>query len=272
MDSPEPAHSNALEIVGDDPWMGLRRLTPARIALGRTGGSLRTSARLEFQLAHAKARDAVHAPFDVERLQQQLRAGGIETTSLTTAAVDRATYLLRPDLGRRLSEGAWELLKKEAVRWGKRDLVIIVSDGLTAKAAEMHAVATIEPLWRELTSEGWTIYPILVVSQARVKLQDQIGETLGAKLSLMLLGERPGLTASDSLGAYFTFRPKASCTDVDRNCVSNIRIGSLPPALAAQKISRLLKESLCREISGVALKESVSAITSGSGYIPMDGC
>ena len=241
-----------------DTWQHLRQFTAARIALGRTGGSQRTESVLDFRLSHARARDAVHSPFDADTLEQTMRSRGLFTFRLSTAAADRRTYLIRPDLGRRLDDPSRKLLFANSTTWGRRDLAIIVSDGLAAQAAKQHAIATLLPLVGHLITDGWTLYPIFVVPFSRVKLQDEIGELLGARHTLMLLGERPGLGSPDSLGAYFTFTPRAACTDADRNCISNIRPEGLPPVAAADKLTRLLCESARLGLSGVALKDTGS--------------
>jgi len=237
-------------------WRFLRQHTAARIALGRTGGSQRTDSVLDFRLSHARARDAVHSPFDADTLEQSMRSRGLFTFRLSTAAADRRMYLIRPDLGRRLDDYSRKLIFANTATWSRRDLAIIVSDGLAAQAAEQHAIDLLLPLVGHLITDGWTLYPIFVVPFARVKLQDEIGELLGARHTLMLLGERPGLGSPDSLGAYFTFNPRAACTDADRNCISNIRPEGLPPVVAADKLARLLTESARLCISGVALKDS----------------
>ncbi len=246
------------ELTISNPWSHLRQYTAARIAIGRTGGSQPTSAVLDFRLSHARARDAVHAPFDFATLATQLNAADIPTQFLSTAVPDRTTYLLRPDLGRYLDPASREILQPS-----QPDLVLIVSDGLSAAAAENHAAATLIPLFQILRLAAWTIAPVLIVPLARVKVQDEIGSALGAKFSLMLLGERPGLGTPDSLGAYFTANPHPSRTDADRNCVSNIRPDGIPPAEAAHKLAWLLKESLRLGLSGVNLKDNqVGTITS----------
>jgi len=239
-----------------DSWKHLRQFTAARIALGHTGGSQRTESVLDFRLSHARARDAVHSHFDADALEPAMRARGLFTFRLDTAATDRRTYLLRPDLGRKLDNSSRQRLFAQASSWGHRDLAIIVSDGLAAQAAEHHASDILAPLVSQLISNGWSLFPIFVVPFARVKLQDEIGELLGARHTLMLLGERPGLGSPDSLGAYFTFNPRAECTDADRNCISNIRPEGLPPIDAAEKLARLLHESARLGLSGVALKDS----------------
>lgn len=232
-----------------DPWHVLRKHTAARIGLGRTGGSQRTDSLLDFRLDHARARDAVRKDFDADRVVRDLGPG---TRRLTTAAPDRLTYLLRPDLGRRLAPESRRELEAYRDGAGKRDLAILVSDGLSALAAERHAapvVAALQPLL-----EGWLIHPVFVAPFARVKLQDEVGELLGARHTLILLGERPGLGAPDSLGAYFTYLPRADRTDADRNCVSNIRPEGLPPDEAAAVLAGLLAASARQGVSGVALK------------------
>ena len=239
-----------------DSWQHLRQHTAARIALGHTGGSQCTESVLDFRLSHARARDAVHSPFDADMFGQKLRTQGLDTFHLATAASDRRTYLIRPDLGRKLDGHSQQKILVNATLWGKRDLAIIVSDGLAAQAAEHHATDTLAHLVPFLQAGGWSLFPIFVVPFARVKLQDEIGELLGARHTLILLGERPGLGSPDSLGAYFTFNPRTECTDADRNCISNIRPEGLPPVAAADKLARLLTESARLGLSGVALKDS----------------
>lgn len=217
-----------------DSWTGLRELTAARIALGRAGHSLPTHQLLAFQLAHARARDAVHQP---------LRDW---VPTLHSAARDRAEYLRRPDLGRRLSA---ESARK--VERGHCDAVIIVADGLSATAADRHARAVIDALLPLL--EGWRIAPLCVVAQARVAVSDQIGQRIGAALALILIGERPGLSSPDSLGAYLTWSPRIGRTDAERNCVSNIRPEGLAPALAARRIAALMHAARDRRLTGVKL-------------------
>jgi ethanolamine ammonia-lyase small subunit len=242
--------------VTPDVWTHLRQFTSARIALGRCGGSQPTHAVLDFRASHARARDAVVASFDPRRVVEPLRTAGIDTEILATAAADRRTYLLRPDLGRQLAAESREKLAQLAVRVAGPDLVIIVSDGLAAAAAERHAAATLFPLLAELKNAKWKIGPVLVVPFARVKVQDEIGAALRARYSLILLGERPGLGAPDSLGAYFTAAPAPERTDADRNCISNIRPEGLPPAQAAAKLAWLLGESARTGLHGIHLKDN----------------
>jgi ethanolamine ammonia-lyase small subunit len=238
-----------------DSWHGLGRFTPARIALGRTGGSQRTEAVLDFRLSHARARDAVWQAFHPEELAAKFRLAGLETRLLATAAASRSSYLIRPDLGRALAPESRLSLADGAAGWGIRDLAVVVSDGLSALAAERHALPTLEFLVPLLAVAGWTLYPVFIVPFGRVKLQDEVGEIIGARLSLMLLGERPGLGSPDSLGAYFTYQPRSGRTDADRNCVSNIRPGGISPADAARKLAHLLNDSRRLGLGGVSLKD-----------------
>jgi ethanolamine ammonia-lyase small subunit len=237
-----------------DPWFALSRFTAARIALGRAGGSVRTDALLAFRLAHARAKDAVELAFDAQVLADQLRAAQLESFRLHTRALDRRSFLLRPDLGRTLQAESRAELEENRRHWGARDLCIVVSDGLSALAAERQVAPLLSSLLPLLTQKGVSLYPILIAPFARVKLADEVGEALGARFSLVLLGERPGLSSPDSLGAYLTFQPRSACTDADRNCISNIRAEGLPCPAAARGIAELLSESARLETSGVALK------------------
>jgi ethanolamine ammonia-lyase small subunit len=237
-----------------DPWHRLRQLTPARIALGRAGGSLPTRELLDFQLAHALARDAVHQPFDTAQLARDLDGLGQPIIHLTTAVTDRQTYLLRPDLGRTLSEDSRQRLAALPKADGV-DLSITLSDGLSALAAQRQIPSLLAQFLPLLRSGGFTLAPLTIVPFARVALQDPIGQALGARVSLILLGERPGLGSPDSLGGYLVFNPRPGNTDANRNCVSNIRPEGLPPPAAAELLHYLLTQSLRRQLSGIGLKD-----------------
>jgi len=227
-----------------DPFARLRALTSARIGLGRAGQGLPTAPMLDFQLAHARACDAVHAVLDVEQLRARI---GSPCVTVHSAAQDRAAYLQNPDLGRRLADGT-SLDRLDC------DLAIVVGDGLSATAVAAHAPAVIAALVARL--EGWSIGPVLIAEQARVAIGDPIGEAMGAHAVLVLIGERPGLSSSDSLGAYLTWAPIVGRRDNERNCVSNIRDpGGLPPAQAAAKIAWLLCEARRLGLTGTALKD-----------------
>lgn len=244
--------------IQPDPWRALRAHTAARIALGRSGGSLPTRAQLDFRLAHARARDAVLTEFDADTLAARLRALGAPVLVADSAAHDRAEFLQRPDLGRRLADASRAALTAHASTHPRCDLAIIVSDGLSTLAVSTQAEPVLTALLPLLQRDGWSLVPLVVARHARVALQDEIGEILRAQISLMLLGERPGLGTADSLGAYFTYAPAPGRTDADRNCISNIRSGGLAPAAAAEKLHALLIQARHRCLSGVALKDETA--------------
>ncbi len=240
-------------MVTADPYRSLRQVTSARIALGRAGCSLPTQAWLDFQSAHAAARDAVHQPFDSESLLARLEASGTSAMCLASRAADRSTYLKRPDLGRRLSQPARETLEKSASPGGC-DLVVVVSDGLSAQAAVEQAPPLLGHLIPRL--QGWSLAPLVIIPFGRVAIQDEIGQLLGARMALMLLGERPGLGSANSLGAYLTFGPRLGRTDAERNCVSNIRSQGQAADRAADTIVYLLASARTLGLSGVGLKDN----------------
>lgn len=245
-----------------NPWLELRRLTPARIALGRTGTSLPTSAQLDFQYAHAQARDAVHLPFDHAGLSSQLSERGRETLLLHSAALDRNSYLQRPDLGRKLSdESAQTLRDYAAAHPGGVDLVVVVADGLSALAVHRHTLPFLTRLEEQMSADGWSTAPVVLVEQGRVAVGDEIGELLGAKMLVMLIGERPGLSSPDSLGLYFTYNPKVGLTDAYRNCISNVRLEGLSYGMAAHRLLYLMREACRRQLSGVNLKDEAQIQT-----------
>ncbi|MBV9078812.1 MAG: ethanolamine ammonia-lyase subunit EutC [Methylobacteriaceae bacterium] len=232
-------------------WARLRRLTPARIALGRAGHALPTREVLAFALAHARARDAVAAAADLGALEAALAGYGLAAVTVESAAPDRPTYLARPDLGRRLSDVSRARLAGLPPAPGA--LALVVADGLSAPALA-HAPALVAALRERLGQRLRS--PVVLARQARVALGDEVGEVLGAEAVLILLGERPGLSAPDSLGAYLTFGPRPGRTDAERNCVSNIRPGGLPPDEAAYRIAWLVEAALTRRLTGVALKDA----------------
>jgi ethanolamine ammonia-lyase small subunit len=230
--------------------MRLRDFTPARVDLGRAGNSLPTSELLDFQLAHAKARDAVHLALDVRSLALELRQKKMDCLTLASAARDRATYLHRPDLGRRLDD---ESRARLAPLKGEYDAAFVITDGLSALAVHRHAAPLIELVLSKL---DWSIAPLMIVEQGRVAISDEIGDLLGAKLAVVFIGERPGLSSPDSLGIYLTWHPRPGRTDAERNCISNIRAEGLSYAAAAQKLIFLMNESRRLKLSGVQLKEN----------------
>ena len=240
--------------MSEDSWTHLKAFTAARIAIGRSGASIPTRERLDFQLSHARARDAVLTPFLPEELAEELKELHPSPLVIESRAHDRSTYLRRPDLGRRLSDRSREALE-EIRPQGPWDLVILVSDGLSTTAAMKQARPLLEHLLPMLITAGWNVAPLLITRHARVAVQDEAGALLNATISLMLLGERPGLGSPDSLGAYFTFRPVPGRTDAERNCVSNIRPEGLDLPAAAHKLFTLISRSRELQLSGVDLKD-----------------
>ncbi|VEF13061.1 ethanolamine ammonia-lyase small subunit [Pseudomonas fluorescens] len=245
-----------------NPWLELRRLTPARIALGRTGTSLPTQAQLDFQFAHAQARDAVHLAFDHAGLGAQLSERGRESLLLHSAAQDRNSYLQRPDLGRKLSDESAQTLRDYATAHpGGVDLVIVVADGLSALAVHRHTLPFLTRLEEQMNGDGWSLAPVVLVEQGRVAIGDEIGQLLGAQMVVMLIGERPGLSSPDSLGLYFTYAPKIGLTDAFRNCISNVRLEGLSYGMAAHRLLYLMREACRRQLSGVNLKDEAQLHT-----------
>lgn len=256
------------DLLPPDPWMVLRRHTPARIALGRAGSSLPTAEVLRFAAAHARARDAVHVALDADALARDLRAIGVAPLHVASQAGSRAEYLRRPDLGRRLRADDLQHLRNAAA--GPVDLVVVLGDGLSAPAVQQHAVPTLAAVRQALQAASAPVRwaPVVVATQARVALADDVGAALQARAALILLGERPGLSAADSLGAYLTFDPRPGRTDAERNCVSNIRPEGLPPAQAGGRLAWLLGEALRRRLSGVGLKDDSASARLGAESRP----
>ncbi len=237
----------------ENPWQHLRQLTPARIALGRAGVSLPTDAQLDFQFAHAQARDAVHLPLDCEALAAELKKHEPGCLHLRSAASDRQIYLQRPDLGRRLDEASATTLDEHA--GDGCDLALVIADGLSALAVQRHAAPMALKIAEHCQAEGWSLGPITLVEQGRVAIADEIGQRLKARMVVILLGERPGLSSPDSLGLYFTWAPQVGRHDAQRNCISNIRPEGLSYNLAAHRLLYLMREASRRQLSGVQLKD-----------------
>jgi ethanolamine ammonia-lyase small subunit len=239
-----------------DAWRQLRSLTSARIALGHAGTSLPTAAQLDFQFAHAQARDAVHLPFDHAALSEQLKGRGREVLTVHSSAPDRNVYLQRPDLGRRLSEESAGRLREYAQGHGEGfDLAVVVADGLSSLAVQRHSPAMLERIDELATAEGWSLAPVTLVEQGRVAVADEVGQLLKARMVVILIGERPGLSSPDSLGLYFTYGPKVGLNDAARNCISNVRLEGMSYAMAAHKLLYLMREAWRRQLSGVNLKD-----------------
>ena len=247
-----------------DAWLALRRFTQARIALGRSGHAVPTRAVLDFQLAHAQARDAVHFSWDMDSFAGQVRGLGEEVLILDTPITSRGEYLRRPDLGRVLSEGARSRLRD--VKAGETDVALIVTNGLSSTAVERHGIPLLQAIVNGYRTRKIHMAPVSLVANGRVALSDAIGSILGARMAVIVVGERPGLSAADSLGVYLTFAPQPGNTDAQRNCISNIR----PPeglgyGEAAAKLLYLTEEAMRRGVSGVALKEDTVGMLSLNG-------
>jgi ethanolamine ammonia-lyase small subunit len=232
----------------------LRAFTPARVSLARTGNSITTRNTLAFARDHAQARDAVHAHLSLPTLLNELRARGLEAVAVKSAASDRSIYLRRPDLGRILSEAAKTALQREDNGRTKAQFTIILADGLSALAVDRNALAVIDSLLPLMQPE-WDATRVVIAEQARVALGDEIGAALGSQLTVMLIGERPGLSAADSLGAYITWEPRTGRTNAERNCISNIRAEGLSPRAAAQRIAYFATEAKRMGLIGTALKD-----------------
>jgi ethanolamine ammonia-lyase small subunit len=245
--------SDSPHIVAN-PWEALRALTQARIALGRAGVSVPTAPQLAFQLAHARARDAVHQRLDVEALAAALARTGLASTIVHSACPDRATYLQRPDLGRRLDAASRARLPQSGC-----DLALVVADGLSALAIEQNAAPFLAQLHGGLARDGWHCAPVIIAEQGRVAIGDDIGAALGARAVVVLIGERPGLSSPDSMGLYLTWAPKVGLPDAARNCISNVRPAGLSYPQAASRLLYLLGQARARGLSGVALKDESEA-------------
>ena len=242
-----------------DPWSPLKQFTQARIALGRTGSSMPTKQLLELSMAHAHARDAVYTELAIDHLQEQLLPFQLVTLRLHSLAANRPQYLQRPDLGRRLNVESAEQLP--AFGEFPADVAIIIADGLSAAGINAHSLPLLKQLIPLIQNSGLTIGPICLVEQGRVAIVDDIGYGLKAKLSIILVGERPGMSAADSVGAYLTYNPQPGLTDDSRNCISNIRPGGLSFKQAAAKINYLVQEAFRRRLSGVNLKDEAGLIS-----------
>jgi len=244
-------------VVTPDPWRDWRRATPARLALGRVGTGMPTDETLRFGWAHAMARDAIHASLDVDALAARLEAQGWAVERVRSRAADRATYLRRPDLGRRLDADDAQRLRERAGSAGTgtaAEVCIVIGDGLSSLAVERQAVPLLAALRPHLLPDTLRA-PVVIATQARVALADEVGEAFGATLSVMLVGERPGLSSPDSLGVYLTHTPRRGRHDAERYCISNVRPEGLAHDVAAFKLAWLMREALRRGATGIALKD-----------------
>ncbi len=241
-----------------DPWASLRQFTAARIALGSTGVSIPVGEVLQFKLAHAHARDAVFSSLAENEISVALSLLSLSPVSMQSQAKDRTEYLQRPDLGRRLSDHSLQLIKGYEGR--TVDVALIVADGLSAEAVNRHAVPLLTFLLPMFETLSLSLSPVAIVKQGRVAVGDEIGEAFAARLSLLMIGERPGLSSPDSLGVYLTYKPKHGLTDESRNCISNIRPEGLQYEAAAMKTFYLVREALRLRLTGISLKEQATAL------------
>lgn len=242
----------------EDTWHTLKRYTNARIAMGRAGNALPTSQVLQFRMAHSRARDAIRSEMDTAALTQSLALIGLPAVCVQSQVADKNDYLRNPGKGRMLNLESEENLRGQPAK--NADLCIIIADGLSADAANAHAVRLVALLAGQL--KGWMLSPVVLAKYGRVALSDPIGQILDARIALILIGERPGLSSPDSLGAYLTYEPRAGNTDEKRNCVSNIRPEGLDYGPAAMKLTYLLHQMRIKQLSGVRLKDD-----SPGGYL-----
>jgi len=251
--------------TGDDPWAHLRRYTPARIGLGRSGVSATTREVLAFSLAHAQARDAIHLPLDADALVAEVQSQGWpDVRVVNSRARNRHEYLLRPDLGRRLNPADADALQAPEVA---PDLVLVVGDGLSPLGIQRHAPALLAAL-REALDPGLRLGPLVLVREARVAVGDEVGERLRAGMVAMLVGERPGLSSPDSVGIYLTHQPRVGCSDAQRNCISNVRPAGQDPVTAARRLAWLVAEGRRLGLTGVGLKDHSGLPLMGTDLSP----
>ena len=240
--------------VEPDEWEALKALTDARIALGKTGVSIPLRESLRFRLAHAHAKDAVYSQLNISELIEELEPVGLPVYPLQSQAPNRDTYLKRPDLGRLLHPDSVDKLQN--LDRAPADICLIVADGLSATAIHKNAVSVIQLLVDAVRHVGYSLAPILLVEQGRVAITDHIGEVLRPRLAIILIGERPGLSSFDSLGAYITYAPQPGLTDERRNCISNIREQGLSPTLAVDKLMYIIQTAFRLQLTGVELKDN----------------
>jgi len=242
--------------------ISIRDFTSARVSLGRAGNGMPTEPLLALRLAHARARDAVHTPLDVRSLRGELSEAGFQSIAVRSDVQNRGEYLRRPDRGRRLNASDRETLVAQA---GDFEIVPVIADGLSATAIHRHAVPLLALAMREWYAAHYRVAPVIVCEGARVAIGDDIGASLGSKLSVVLIGERPGLSSPDSLGIYLTWQPRRGRNDAERNCISNVRPEGLSYEAAAALLMFLCRESLRRGLTGTSLKADLQQLTSGSG-------
>ncbi|GLB51180.1 ethanolamine ammonia-lyase light chain [Neptunitalea chrysea] len=234
----------------------LSNYTFARVNLPKSGFAINMSEVLAFRADHASARDAIFTAFDIEKIKGELSPLTLDFIEVSSQAEDKAAYLKRPDLGRMLNEKSNELLE-ESVNSKEKDIVIVISNGLSATAVNENTASVLNHLIPKIKESNLTLAPIIFATNGRVALADEIGEKLNAKLSIILVGERPGLSSPNSMSIYFTYAPEKGLTDESRNCISNIRDKGLPPISAAEKLFYLVNTALTKRISGIHLKDDM---------------
>ena len=255
--------------IHEDEWQKLKQFTDARIALGRAGCSIPTKAMLDFQLAHAQAKDAVYQDLDTHLLSTKLEKLGLNSIVIQSQAADKATYLKRPDLGRQLNTESTQKLKQYRDKKPETyDVLIVIGDGLSAFAIEQNAVNLIASLKNEIELNGWKIAPIIISLGSRVALGDHVAEILNVKMLVMMIGERPGLSSPDSMGIYYTYNAKSGSSDAERNCISNIRPAGLSIQIATHRLINLMQNSQKLGYSGVNLKDDHEIPTITQSQIP----
>jgi len=252
--------SNQINIIDNDPWQNLRKFTDARIGLGRCGTSLPLNEVLDFKLSHARARDAVLQPMQTVKIQNELKENDIDSISLSSSVIDRSEFLTRPDKGRQLSYESATLLQNHAT---ESDICIVVGDGLSSRAIHENCVPFLTTFHQAIQKSSYKIAPICMVENGRVAIADEIASYFSAKLGIILIGERPGLSSPNSLGIYLTYNPKPGMTDESRNCISNIREGGLSITEGVKKLAYLIEMAFYQKESGVYLKDKMS-----SDYLP----
>ena len=256
-----PDNNHLSKVVVQDQWVSLRSYTDARIALGRTGVSIPLKENLDFRLAHAYARDAVYASLELKNLVDGMESFKLPILQLQSQCANRSEYLQRPDWGRKLNDISKDIL--QSMSGGVYDVAIVVADGLSAVAINEHLLPFLELLIPQLNKNKYSIAPISLVEQARVAIADEVGSLLNERLTLILIGERPGLTSPNSMGAYITYNPQIGITDERWNCISNIRPEGLIYVVAVEKIIYLINQSINLKLSGVALKDNTIGIDNG---------
>ena len=250
-------------IIDNDPWQGLKKFTDARIGLGRCGTSLPLKESLNFKLAHAQARDAVLQPMCVNNIVAELEKSGIKSTQLTSSVKNRSEFLTRPDKGRMLSEKSKEILDAQAQTG---DICIVVGDGLSSRAIHENALQFLQEFLEATYKTSYSTSPVCFVENARVAISDEIAPFFRAKIGVILIGERPGLSSPNSLGIYLTYQPHPGMTDESRNCISNVRKGGLPISEGVRKLTYLIEMAFHQKESGVYLKDRMN-----SAYLPFSG-